>query len=90
MIDDLAVEAAGQFLAAHHVPLVSPEMGAELIKIVKRLDVVSAVYPLPPTVGVYRLARHLILKVAADHQNAFCARLEDALGDAEWGFGRGS
>jgi hypothetical protein len=79
MIDDLDVEGAGKFLAAHHVPFVSPEMGTELIKIVKRLDVVSAVYPLPPTVDVYRLALHLILKVAVDHQNAFCTKLEDAL-----------
>ncbi len=79
MIDDFDITGAGTFLAAHHVPFVSPEMGTELIKIVKRLDVVSAVYPLPPTVEVYRLALHLVLKVAMEHQSAFCTKLEDAL-----------
>jgi hypothetical protein len=79
MIDDFDLTGAGTFLAAHHVPFVSPEMGTELIKIVKRLDVVNAVYPLPPTVDVYRLALHLVLKVAMDHQDAFCKKLEDAL-----------
>ncbi len=64
MIDDFDLAGAGAFLAVHHVPFVSPEMGAELIKIVKRLEVVSAVYPLPPAVDVYRLALHLVLIVA--------------------------
>ena len=81
MIDDFDLTGAGKFLAAHHVPFVSPEMGTELIKIVKRLEVVSTVYPLPPTVDVYRLALHLVLKVAMEHQSAFCSKLEEALGE---------
>ena len=40
-------------------------------------------YPLPPTVEVYRLALHLVLQVAAEHQRAFCAKLEEALGESE-------
>ena len=79
MIDDFDLAGAGAFLADHHVPLVSPEVGAELIKVVKRLEVVSPIYPLPPTVEVYRLALHLVLKVAMQHQDAFCMKLEDAL-----------
>ena len=74
---------AGAFLAAHHVPIIGPEMGMELIKVVKRLEVVHGVYPLPPTVEVYRLALHLVLQVATEHQRAFCAKLEEALGESD-------
>ena len=52
-----------------------------MIKIVKRLEIVNPVYPLPPTVDVYRLALHLILKVAMEHQAAFCSKLEEAPGE---------
>ena len=83
LVNDIDETAAGGFLAAHHVPIIGPEMGMELIKVAKRLDVVWTVYPLPPTVEVYRLALHLVLQVAAEHQRAFCAKLEDALGESD-------
>ena len=83
LVNDIDETGAGAFLAAHHVPIIGPEMGMELIKVVKRLDVVGTVYPLPPTVEVYRLALHLVLQVAAEHQRAFCAKLEDALGESD-------
>ena len=82
LVNDIDETGAGGFLAAHHVPIIGPEMGLELIKVVKRLEVVHGVYPLPPTVEVYRLALHLVLQVAAEHQRAFCAKLEEALGDS--------
>lgn len=83
LVNDIDETAAGGFLAAHHVPIVSPDIGSELIKIVKRLDIVEQVYPLPPTVEVYRLALYLLLQVAAEHQRAFCAKLEEALGESD-------
>jgi len=83
LVDDIDQTGAGGFLAAHHVGIVGPEMGMELIKILKRLEVVANVYPLPPTVEVYRLALHLILQVAAEHQRAFCAKLERALDECD-------
>lgn len=82
LVNDIDETGAGGFLAAHHVPIVGPDMGIELIKVVKRLEVVHGVYPLPPTVEVYRLALHLVLQVAAEHQRAFCAKLEEALGES--------
>jgi hypothetical protein len=81
LINDLDESGAGGFLAAHHVPIIGPEMGTELLKVVRRLETVGRVYQLPPTVDVYRLALHLILQVATEHQRAFCARLEEALGE---------
>jgi hypothetical protein len=81
LVNDIDEVSAGGFLAAHHVPIIGPDMGIELIKVVKRLHVVHGVYPLPPTVEVYRLALHLVLRVAAEHQRAFCAKLEEALGE---------
>ena len=83
LVDDLDAEGAGDFLAAHHVPIISPDIGIELIKVVKRLETVQQVYPLPPTVDVYRLALHLVLQVAAEHQRAFCAKLEQALAECD-------
>jgi hypothetical protein len=83
LVNDIDETGAGGFLAAHHVPIIGPDMGIELIKVVKRLEVVHGVYPLPPTVEVYRLALHLVLQVAAEHQRAFCAKLEEALGESE-------
>lgn len=83
LVNDIDETGAAGFLAAHHVPIIGPEMGMELIKVVKRLEVVQKVYPLPPTVEVYCLALHLVLQVAAEHQRAFCARLEQALGESE-------
>jgi hypothetical protein len=83
VVDDIDQTGAGGFLAAHHVGIVGPEMGMELIKIVNRLEVVEKVYPLPPTVEVYRLALHLVLQVAAEHQRAFCAKLEQALDECD-------
>lgn len=83
LVNDIDETGAGDFLAAHHVPIISPDMGVELIKVVKRLEVVAPVYPLPPTVEVYRLALHLVLQVAAEHQRAFCAKLEQALAEAD-------
>ena len=83
LVNDIDETAAGGFLAAHHVPIIGPDMGIELIKVVKRLEVVHGVYPLPPTVEVYRLALHLVLQVAAEHQRAFCAKLEEALGESD-------
>jgi hypothetical protein len=80
LLNDIDETGAGGFLAAHHVPIIGPDMGIELIKVVKRLEVVQGVYPLPPTVEVYRLALHLVLQVAAEHQQAFCTKLEQALG----------
>jgi hypothetical protein len=79
LMNDVDEASAGAFLAAHHVPIIGPEIGMELIKVVRRLEVVGKVYPLPPTVDVYRLALHLLLQVAAEHQRAFCARLERVL-----------
>jgi len=79
LVNDIDETRAGDFLATHHVPIISPEIGIELIKIVKRLEIVQTVYPLPPTVEVYHLALHLMLQIAAEHQRAFCARLERAL-----------
>src|ERR1035441_1550345 len=67
LVNDIDETGAGGFLAAHHVPIIGPDMGIELIKVVKRLEVVHGVYPLPPTVEVYRLALHLVLQVAAEH-----------------------
>jgi hypothetical protein len=83
LVNDIDEAGAGGFLAAHHVPIIGPDMGIELIKVVKRLEVVHGVYPLPPTVEVYRLALHLVLQVAAEHQKAFCAKLEAALGESD-------
>src|ERR1039458_2414528 len=83
LVNDLDETGAGGFLAAHHVPIIGPDMGIELIKVVKRLEIVAGVYPLPPTVEVYRLALHLVLQVAAEHQRAFCAKLEAALGESD-------
>ena len=60
LVNDIDETGAGDFLAAHHVPIISPDIGSELIKIVRRLEVVQQVYPLPPTVEVYRLALHLL------------------------------
>ena len=68
LVNDIDETGAGGFLAAHHVPIIGPDMGIELIKVVKRLEIVEGVYPLPPTVEVYRLALHLVLQVAAEHQ----------------------
>src|ERR1017187_3770825 len=62
LVNDIDETGAGGFLAAHHVPIIGPDMGIELIKVVKRLEVVHGVYPLPPTVEVYRLALHLVLQ----------------------------
>jgi hypothetical protein len=83
LVDDIDAEGAGDFLAAHHVPIISPDIGIELIKVVKRLEIVQQVYPLPPTVDVYRLALHLVLQVAAEHQHAFCEKLEQALAECD-------
>jgi hypothetical protein len=83
LVNDIDETGAGGFLAAHHVPIIGPDMGIELIKVVKRLEIVHGVYPLPPTVEVYRLALHLVLQVAAEHQRAFCAKLEEALGELD-------
>ena len=83
LVDDIDAEGAGGFLAAHYVPIISPDIGIELIKVVKRLEIVQQVYPLPPTVDVYRLALHLVLQVAAEHQRAFCERLEQALAESD-------
>lgn len=79
LVNDIDETGAGGFLAAHHVPIISPEIGMVLIKVVRRLEVVEKVYPLPPTVEIYRLGLHLVLQVAAEHQRAFCAKLERAL-----------
>jgi hypothetical protein len=79
LIDDLDMAGAGEFLAAHHVPIVSPEMGERIINVVKRLEAVREVYPLPSTVEAYKLALHLVLAIATEHQRAFCTRLESAL-----------
>src|SRR5262245_9741920 len=54
-VNDIDETGAGGFLAAHHVPIISPEIGMELIKIVRRIETVEKVYPLPSTVDVYRL-----------------------------------
>ena len=83
LVNDIDETGAGGFLAAHHVPIIGPDMGIELIKVVKRLEVVHGVYPLPPTVEVYRFALHLVLQVAAEHQRAFCAKLEEAFGESD-------
>jgi hypothetical protein len=79
LVNDIDETGAGGFLAAHHVPIIGPEIGMNLIRVVRRLEVVQQVYPPPPTVEVYRLCLHLLLQVAAEHQRAFCARLEQAL-----------
>lgn len=83
LVNDIDEKGAGDFLASHHVPIIGPEMGMALINVVKRLEVVQKVYPLPPTVDVYRLALHLVLQVAAEHQRAFCTKLEQALAEGE-------
>jgi hypothetical protein len=83
MVNDIDETGAGSFLAAHHVPIISPDIGVELIKIVKRIEVVKHVYPLPPTVEVYVLALHLLLQVATEHQRAFCAKVEELLGKSD-------
>lgn len=83
LVNDIDETGAGDFLAAHHVPIISPDIGLELIKIVKRIEIVKQVYPLPPTVEVYVLALHLILQVAAVHQRAFCAKVEEVLGESD-------
>lgn len=83
LVDDIDEKGAGDFLAAHHVPIIGPDIGTEVIKVVKRLEAVSQVYPLPPTVEVYRLALHLVLQVAAEHQRAFCAKLERVLAETD-------
>jgi hypothetical protein len=83
LVNDIDETGAGGFLAAHHVPIIGPDMGIEIIKVVRRLEIVQTVYPLPPTVEVYRLALHLVLQVAAEHQQAFCAKLEQALAECD-------
>lgn len=82
LVNDIDEKGSGDFLAAHHVPIISPDIGLELIKIVRRIEVVKRVYPLP-TVEVYVLALHLILQVAAEHQRAFCAKVEEVLGESD-------
>ena len=82
LVNDIDETGAGGFLAAHHVPIIGPEIGMELIKVVRRLEVVQQVYPLPPTVEIYRLALHLVLQVAAEHHRAFCTKLEQALDES--------
>src|SRR5664279_1209087 len=49
LVDDIDEAGAGGFLAAHHVPIIGPDMGVELIKVVKRLEVVHGVYPVSYT-----------------------------------------
>src|ERR1022692_2911866 len=49
LVNDIDETGAGGFLAAHHVPIIGPDMGIELIKVVKRLEVVHGSTPfLPP------------------------------------------
>jgi hypothetical protein len=77
-IDDLG--AAG-YLAAHSVPIIGPEVGAALLGLLRRLETLLKVYPPPDTVEVYRLALYFVVQVAAEHQKAFCARLDELLDD---------
>ena len=79
IVDDLDPAGAAKFLVDHHVPIVGTDMGQELIKIAKRLEVVRKVYDLPSNVEAYRLAIHLVLEIAAVHQGAFCDHLENLL-----------
>jgi hypothetical protein len=79
LIDDLDFPGVGTFLAAHHVPIVSPEICTRLIAVIERIEVVGTIYPFPATVDAYRLALQLVLLVAAEHQQEFCKRLEAAL-----------
>jgi hypothetical protein len=81
VVDDFQVSAAADFLVAHNVPMVGPEVGERLLHIIRRLDVVSKVYPLSPTLEVYRVALRLVVNLAADHQKAFCDTMEDLLKD---------
>ena len=79
MIDDIDDKGAAAFLVKHHVPFIGPDMGVEMVKILKRLDAVKVLHDLPPTVDAYRLALHLAVQVAAAHQNAFCNHMEGLL-----------
>src|ERR1035438_1711667 len=45
LVNDIDETGAGGFLAAHHVPIINPDMGIEIIKVVKRLEIVQTVYP---------------------------------------------
>src|ERR1035437_7235589 len=52
LVNDIDEAGAGRFLAAHHVPIIGPDMGIELIKVVKRLEVVAGGCSLsPPLAG---------------------------------------
>jgi hypothetical protein len=43
LVDDIDETGAGGFLAAHHVPIIGPEVGMELIKVLRRIEVVQRV-----------------------------------------------
>lgn len=81
VIDDIDDTDAAGFLVKHHVPFIGPDMGTEIIKIVRRLDTVGRVYPLSPTLEAYRMSLHLILQVATKHQAEFCKMMEGVLAE---------
>ena len=81
IVDDIDEIGSSSFLVKHHVPFIGPDMGAEMVKIVKRLDAVSALHPLPPTVEAYRLALYLAIQIAVAHQSAFCNHMEGLLNE---------
>ena len=74
-------ERAASFLAHHHVPIVSPDIGSELVKIIHRMNTVGKVFPLSPTLQTYQLALKIVVQFAVKHQHAFCVKMEGLLAE---------
>jgi hypothetical protein len=68
-----------RFLVAHHVPFIGPDVGDYLVRIIRRLEDVKKVYPLPPGVEEYRKTLYALLELARAHQQAFCEVMEEVL-----------
>ena len=83
LIDDIDDTRAADFLVRRHVPFVGPEIGMELLKIIRRLEVVEKVYPLSDTLKAYKLALTLVVQVASKHQQAFCTMVEGVLNEPD-------
>ena len=81
LVNDIDEKDAAGFLVKHYVPFIGPDMGVEIVKIVKRLEVVAKVYPLSPTLEAYRMSLHYILQIAAQHQQVFCDTVEELLAE---------
>lgn len=81
MVNDL--DDAAAFLVSHHVPMIGPDAGDLLVRILSRLEVVRKVYPLPSTVETYRMALLMAVELASRHQTTFLSHVEHLIGTAD-------